>query len=90
MLTIIFIFKIGDEDIIECDQQSNGSPCQTHEGGLHMPDSNSFKEFVISLRTRKRYNSQCTPEKSSSIGMFSCTIQFVLFNFPIYYLYWVI
>lgn len=29
-----------------------------------MPDSNSLKEFVMSVRTRKRYHSQCTPEKT--------------------------
>ncbi|XP_050534355.1 hamartin isoform X1 [Daktulosphaira vitifoliae] len=58
------IMQNRDEDLIECDQQSNGSPCQTHEGGLHMPDSASFKEFIISVRTRRRYYSQCTPEKT--------------------------
>ncbi|XP_025197521.1 hamartin isoform X2 [Melanaphis sacchari] len=59
------IIQTGDEE--ECDQQSNGSPCQTHEGGLHMPDSASLKEFVMSVRTRKRYYSQCTPEKTINV-----------------------
>ncbi|XP_022179521.1 hamartin isoform X3 [Myzus persicae] len=61
------ILQTGDEDIIECDQQSNGSPCQTYEGGLHMPDSTSLKEFVMSVRTRRRYHSQCTPEKTINV-----------------------
>ncbi|VVC28747.1 Hypothetical protein CINCED_3A011113 [Cinara cedri] len=58
------IIQTGDEDVIECDQQSNGSPCQTHEGGLHMPDTSTIKEFVKIVQTRKRYHSQCTPEKT--------------------------
>ncbi|XP_025416247.1 hamartin isoform X2 [Sipha flava] len=58
------IIQTGDEDAIECDQQSNGSPCQNFEGGLHMPDSTSLKEFVKTVRTRRRYHSQCTPEKT--------------------------
>ncbi|CAH1709062.1 hamartin isoform X2 [Aphis gossypii] len=62
------IIQTGDEDIIECDQQSNGSPCQTYEGGLHMPDSASIKEFVMSVRTRRRYYSQCTPEKTINVS----------------------
>ncbi|XP_001942982.2 hamartin isoform X2 [Acyrthosiphon pisum] len=61
------ILQTGDDDIIECDQQSNGSPCQTYEGGLHMPDSTSLKEFVMSVRTRRRYHSQCTPEKTINV-----------------------
>jgi len=65
---VINIYKTGDEDIIECDQQSNGSPCQTYEGGLHMPDSASIKEFVMSVRTRRRYYSQCTPEKTINVS----------------------
>lgn len=65
-----YYLKTTDEDIIECDQQSNGSPCQTYEGGLHMPDSASLKEFVFNVRTRRRYHSQCTPEKNANvIGM---------------------
>lgn len=32
-----------------------------------MPDSTSLKEFVISVRTRRRYHSQCTPEKTIHI-----------------------
>lgn len=52
--------------MIECDQQSNGSPCQTHEGGLHMPDSTSLKEFVRSVRKRERYYSQCASEIDTS------------------------
>lgn len=66
-INCINILKTGDEDIIECDQQSNGSPCQTYEGGLHMPDTTTLKEFVKSVRTRRRYHSQCTPEKTINI-----------------------
>lgn len=29
-----------------------------------MPDSTSLQEFVMSVRTRRRYHSQCTPEKT--------------------------
>jgi len=36
-----------------------------------MPDSISLKEFVMSVRTRRRYHSQCTPEKTiNTIGTF--------------------
>lgn len=36
-----------------------------------MPDTTSLKEFVQSVRTRKRYHSQCTPEKTIIItGIF--------------------
>lgn len=72
------IFKIEDEDMIECDQQSNGSPCQSHEGGMHMPNSASLKEFMISVRKRTRYHSQCTPERTISVtGIFDYTFIFV-------------
>lgn len=33
-----------------------------------MPDSTSLKEFVISVRTRRRYYSQCTPEKTINVA----------------------
>lgn len=36
-----------------------------------MPDSISLKEFVISVRTRRRYFSQCTPEKTIIAGTFN-------------------
>lgn len=29
-----------------------------------MPDPASLKEFVKTVRTRRRYHSQCTPEKT--------------------------
>jgi len=52
-----------------------------------MPDSTSLKEFVISVRTRRRYHSQCTPEKSmNAIGMYMYLYFIKHFNF-IYFLY---
>lgn len=43
-----------------------------------MPDSNSLKEFVMSVRTRRRYHSQCTPEKTiHTAGIQYYTIIFV-------------
>lgn len=43
-----------------------------------MPDSNSLKEFVMSVRTRRRYYSQCTPEKTMhNTGILNYTIIFL-------------
>lgn len=72
--------------MIECDQQSNGSPCQTYEGGLHMPDSASFKEFVKTVRTRRRYHSQCTPEKNINIIGIQFYYVFIFIEFNVFYL----
>lgn len=45
-----------------------------------MPDTTSLKEFVQSVRTRKRYHSQCTPEKTIIIpGILKKKIFFFLF-----------
>lgn len=38
-----------------------------------MPDTISLKEFVQSVRTRRRFHSQCTPEKTIHVtGIFNC------------------
>lgn len=39
-----------------------------------MPDPTSLKEFVKTVRTRKRYHSQCTPEKTINVAGINISI----------------
>lgn len=51
-----------------------------------MPDSTSLQEFVMSVRTRRRYHSQCTPEKAIVNVIGNEMYLFNIFN-SVYHIY---